>query len=315
MSTFTTILKLYASKEWDTGDHLESLLRSIIHDHSILQLRTKLSALAALKSSLRDREDYKVLPEVYGFLDNCILRLVRKPIQYCGDADELGKELESSVGPSSRKKSPVSLLHFALLEQWPFLVGAGGENVIENATYFLAGYLCGSETIGEDAAMLNALRLRMWKLIAKKPYASLLGEDFPKHIHDQLFKELQGKFTHHGDATGDAVEMVEDHESHRPKSTLDSIHLDSRLPEEDDDHPGLNRWSAEDVEVAIEDGAVGELLLCLCSKHGEIRKQAIINIRILVAKLKVNLSEVRHCNANHKTRPRDTRSVNRWFCS
>jgi len=315
LSTFTTVLKLYVLKDWDADDHVESLLRSIIRDHSILQRKTKISALAALKASLRERADRKVLPELYGFLDNCILRLIRKPIKYCGDADEYAKEFKRSAGSSRRKRSPISLLHFVLLEQWPFLVEAGDERTIQNATYFLAGYLCCSEAIGEDAAILNAIRSRVWKLIAKKSYATLLDEDFPKPIHDQLSKDLQGRFKDAGEATGDAVEIMVNHGSHRPMLTSDSILIHSELPEENEDHPGLNRWNTEDVEVAIEDGAVGELLLCLCSKHGEIRKQALVNIRILVAKLKVTLSQACYCNANHENRPRDTRSVNRWFCS
>ncbi|MCJ1250321.1 hypothetical protein MMC30_007547 [Trapelia coarctata] len=288
LSTFTTILKLYASKDWDAEDHVKSLLRSIIHDHFILQRKTKISALAALKNSLRKREDYKVVPELYAFLDNCMLRLVRKPVKYCGDADELAKEFTKSVGSSNRKKSPISLLHFALLEQWPFLVEAGDEETIEDTACFLAIYLCGSEVIGEDAAILRAIRIRMRKLITNKPYASLLDEDFYKTILKGVSRDLQTKSTETGHSTGTAVEMSTNHETHRPKPTSDSILIDSELLEENEDHPGLNRWSTEDMEVAIEDGAVGELLLCLCSKHSEIRKQALINIRILVAKLKAS---------------------------
>jgi len=315
LSTLTTVLRLYASKDWGADEHVESLLRSIIRDHSILQQKTKIPALAALKACLRDKEDYKVLPELYAFLDNCILRLVRKPIKYCGDADTFSKEVPRFVESSDRQRSPISLLHFTLLEQWHFLVEAGNDRTIENVTFFLAGYLYCSEAIGEDATMLRVLRNRMWKLIAKKPYASLLDENFPKPTHGDLFKDLQNGSKGGGDATPDAVNEMQDHKTHRPLSTSDSIILDSELPEENEDHPGLNRWSAEDVEVAIEDGAVGELLLCLCSKHSEIRKQALINIRILLAELKVRMVQAYDCDAYLAFRPQDTRSVNRWVCS
>ena len=303
------------SKDWDADEHVESLLQSIIRDHSILQRKTKTPALAALKACLRDKEDQKALPELYTFLDNCILRLVRKPIKYRGDADKFSKEISRSAGPSDGKGSPISLLHFTLLEQWPFLVEAGEHKTIENVAFFLSGYLYCSEAIGEDAAILQAVRNRMWKLIAKKPYASLLDEHFRKSTHEELSKDLRNGSKRVGDATAEAVEEMQDHKNHQAPPPPDPFILDSELPEENEDHPGLNRWSTEDIEVAIEDGAVGELLFCLCSKHSEIRKQALVNIRILLAKLKVSMSQPSDCNAYRVIRPRDTRSVNRWVCS
>lgn len=312
---------MYVSKDWDADEHVESLLRSIIRDHSILQRKTKTPALAALKACLRDKEDQKALPELYTFLDNCILRLVRKPIKYCGDADKFSKEISRSAGPSDGKRSPISLLHFTLLEQWAFLVEAGEHGTIEIVAFFLSGYLYCSQAIGEDAAILQAVRNRMWKLIAEKPYASLLDEHSPRSTHEKLSKDLRNGSKKVGDATAEAeaeaeaVEEMQDHKIHQAPPAPDPFILDSELPEENEDHPGLNRWSTEDIEVAIEDGAVGELLFCLCSKHSEIRKQALVNIRILLAKLKVSMSRPSHCNAYRVIRPRDTRSVNKWVCS
>lgn len=267
---------------------MKGLVESIVRDHSILQRKTTIPALAALKASLRRRSGRKASPEHYRFLDNCILRLVWKPIKYCGDAEEFAEECS---GPSSSdmKRSPISLLHFALLEQWPFFVEAEDDGSIENVTVFLAGYLCCSEVIGEDAAILRAVRSRMWKVVAKKSYGSVLEKDLPNGVQDGFYEELQNWSRDVGDATGDAVEKGGSHETGARPSTPDSVFLDSELAEENEDHSGLNQWNTEDVEVAIEDGAVGELLLCLCSKHSEIRNQALINTRILVSKLKVTI--------------------------
>jgi nucleolar pre-ribosomal-associated protein 1 len=43
---------------------------------------------------------------------------------------------------------------------------------------------------------------------------------------------------------------------------------------ESDNHPELFRWAQKDIDLAIEDGDIDALILCLCSQHTDIRRQA-----------------------------------------
>jgi nucleolar pre-ribosomal-associated protein 1 len=77
-------------------------------------------------------------------------------------------------------------------------------------------------------------------------------------------------------------------------------------PEEDEKHIGLTRWKKKDLSEAIDDGDIGELLLCLCSKHAEIRLQAINNTRQLMATLDASVHTVVNEDENGETARKHT---------
>jgi nucleolar pre-ribosomal-associated protein 1 len=60
------------------------------------------------------------------------------------------------------------------------------------------------------------------------------------------------------------------------------------LPVEDESHSGLYRWERNEIEVSLEQGYVGELVLCLCSEHEEIRRQASVGLSRFMFKIKVS---------------------------
>ncbi|RMY01236.1 hypothetical protein D0866_15819 [Hortaea werneckii] len=60
------------------------------------------------------------------------------------------------------------------------------------------------------------------------------------------------------------------------------------LPAESDNHPELFRWAQKDLALAFEDGDVTSLILCLCSKHSDIRRQGHIQLRSLAFKLRTS---------------------------
>ena len=77
-----------------------------------------------------------------------------------------------------------------------------------------------------------------------------------------------------------------------PSKKTEQLHLSdifSKLPVEDERHAALHKWEREDLTEALEQGDIGELLLCLCSGHEEIRRQAHSAITRFMAKLKVCL--------------------------
>jgi nucleolar pre-ribosomal-associated protein 1 len=59
------------------------------------------------------------------------------------------------------------------------------------------------------------------------------------------------------------------------------------LPTEGTSHNALHKWEREEIEAALEQGHIDELILCLCSEHEEVRRQAVANLVRFMAKLKV----------------------------
>lgn len=68
--------------------------------------------------------------------------------------------------------------------------------------------------------------------------------------------------------------------------TVDLDEIFGFLPTEGTTHNALHKWEREEVEQAVEQGRIAELILCLCSQHEEVRRQAFANLVRFMAKLK-----------------------------
>ncbi|MCJ1280704.1 hypothetical protein MMC26_000021 [Xylographa opegraphella] len=287
LSPFTTVLRLHVSQIGTRRDNIWSLLRSLIREYSILQHETSNLSLNALVVSLTELEGWKASSAVYSFLDNCLLRLVRKSIHYHGELDKIAKSL--SIGNFGQNMdSPVSLLFVVIMEQWSFLQEACDKAELTNVTEWLTRYLEYSVYIGENVTMLGAIKSRILgfsniDLHEVEPERTI-GRSFLRVIPKELRRLLE---EHDICVTNDdkTRSSISD-QAPITKSEVVLEHL--KPPEEPEDHSGLGRWTNKPVLDAVEDGDVGELVLCLSSKHEEIRKQALVNIRVLASKLETS---------------------------
>ena len=59
----------------------------------------------------------------------------------------------------------------------------------------------------------------------------------------------------------------------------------SKLPEEPSNHPALHQWQRYNLNDAVDNGSLADLILCLCSSHDEIRRQALMNLRLFASRL------------------------------
>ena len=286
LSPFTTVLRLHITRIGPRGDTVRSLLRSLIREHSILQYETSILALNALIVSLTEVEYWKASDSLYSFLDNCILRLVRKPIHYCGELEKITKALSAdTVGQNM--KSSISLLFVVIMEQWSFLSEACSKAEFANATEWLTRYFEYSAYIGENVTILRTIKSSISghfsidshefdpEGTSNKSFLTVLPEKI-----QQLLKE-DGTCIPNDDKTGSDID------DQAPVAESEVVLLHLKPPDEPEDHSGLRRWTNKSVLDAVEDGAVGDLVLCLSSQYEEIRKQALISIRVLASKLEV----------------------------
>lgn len=285
-SPFVTLLKLLVtSKENELYTGVKSLLNAVLQDQEMLQTRTSPDALDALIASLEPAAGSVPSTDVLDFVDDCCARFIKVPIKYFDDLDAMCAKASierADIGPFS------SLL-MTFVEQWPF---KGGESATGPAAEALAGWLSKAlylfNLIGEDEAVLTLVRDSLIES-AGKTYKEVLKDAFLWKMYKARAKEAL-KLATGADFSGSersSASPVPQTEAETPARTGPVVDLEEP-PQEDERHTGLTRWRKKEMEEAIEDGDIGELLLCLCSRHQEIRIQAISNVRQLMASIGVS---------------------------
>ena len=286
LSPFTTILRLHVNAAKNAQGNIQELLQSVVENHAILQHDTKISAFDALVASLKADGEWQATSSLYAFLDNCILRLVRKTIKYYGDVKELTDSVMFETTDNQRK--PISLLLMVILEQWSFFVEAAPASELANVTSWIARYMEYLQCIGEDIALLQNVGNQLGDKIKDEHTRSMLKAVFEKEANVDAIALLRGRL-HTVESPKSNDSGLEGHlQVSADNITEPDLDLPYGPPEEAEDHPELSRWMKQEISDAIEDGAMGKLLLCLCSKHEEVRKQALVAIRSFMAKLEVS---------------------------
>lgn len=289
-SPFVTLLRLVAtSSEGDLSTGITTLLATILHEDDILQMRTSPNALDALIASITATcGSSSPSRQVLEFLDDCCARFIRKPIKYIDDLDTM--RLQSNPRTESNS-TPLSPLLMTLIEQWPFKGGKSEKgSSADPLAQWLSTLLYLLKLIGEDDRLLGLVRDSLVSS-ADPTYQQVLRDSFQWKMGKQKAKEAL-KLATGADFSGSERSStspvpLSEQIMEPPKDPYHGVDLELP-PDEDERHPGLNRWKKKDIEEAIEEGDVGELILCLCSKHAEIRIQAVSNIRQLMVNLEVS---------------------------
>ncbi|KAF2129418.1 hypothetical protein P153DRAFT_385629 [Dothidotthia symphoricarpi CBS 119687] len=281
-SPFVTLLKLLVtSKENELYAGVKSLLIAILHDQEMLQTKTSPDALDALIASLGASSGPSApSTEVLDFLDDCCARFIKVPIKYFDDLDTLCARNSQSAADLG----PFSPLLLTLVEQWPF---KGGEKVTSSVAESLAQWLSKLlyllKLIGEDESILSLVRDSLADS-ANVAYKEVLKDAFLWKMGKERAKESL-KLATGADFSGSERSSASPVPTEAPELlTRVRPDIDPELPPaEDEKHTGLTRWKKKDLDEAIDDGDIGDLMLCLCSKHAEIRLQAVNSIRQLMA--------------------------------
>lgn len=265
-SAFTSVMKVLveASSQESLGD-IYRLLRSVLVEHSILQ---SASSFTALVSSF-DTSDSANLHHQLAFFDNCACRIAKKQVHY-----------QDLVGSFTKDQSkPTSSIAAAMSEQWPFVIKSGDANAQIAVCAWAAQVLGRLKQAGEDSKTLKGVRDSLMDAADNKKVKSTLKKALKEHEDsspDHGKKELNVD-----------QEAARAAENEQPR--VDLLEMFGPLPVESDTRNELHKWDKEEMEVSIEQGRVAELLVCLCSEHEEVRRQAFSNIGRFMSKLRVSL--------------------------
>ena len=292
LSPFTMLLRLYLDRiQIDTrSEQLRTLLKNVIRDSQILRSDASMTSLDSLVLSLQDFEDWKASSGLYEFLDQCILRVVRKPVQYFETLANLIAAADLDINP---RHCQVDLLLITIMDQWRFVVKSADAPTLTNVSKWLVRYI-DVMSLGnghfenlplhcETTKLLSQIRDQLKADVQDITCCAMFEKTLEERPELGILKELVAVNT-----VSEARHMARPaglplRTDTNPTETI----LLSGPPEEHEDHPGLHQWTRHEVQDAISEGYAKGLILCLCSKHLEIRKQALIGIRAFMMKLEV----------------------------
>ena len=288
------MLQVKSTQSNSRSQQLRIVLESVIEESQILHLDESMLSLDVLILSLRNEEVWNPSFNLFEFLDNCIIRVARKPVNYHDAMSTLAATKSGIHGSSGANRLQLDLLLFGVIEQWQFLVERANTSTITNVAEWLLRYMelssfrirrCTSTEAYEEAMeLLVAIRDQFRMNVKDKTCRSM----FKKSLRDPPELGLSmGSLVDHCRAKEQEMEDDDLHVDKRP-GFLQPESVPSEIPQEQENHFGLTKWAREDIQDAVTDGAIGELFLCLSSRYAEIRQQAVTGVFHFMGKLEVN---------------------------
>ncbi|PGH35673.1 nucleolar pre-ribosomal-associated protein 1 [[Emmonsia] crescens] len=270
-SAFVSVFKVLTEATSDQAplEDIRSLVQDVLIQNSVILSPASFNALL---SSI-DTSDSVTLATQLSFLDNCITRLVKKPVLYLD-------LVQSLVGDGQEN---LSLLVGVISEQWPFVVKSGQSDKQVVVSSWISRLLGLLNVVGEDEKALKAVRDAVIDNMENKKVRSALKKAF-KHAKEAGEQNDNG----HTLVTANGSSKSE---SQIQASRVDLTEMFGALPVESESRPVLNRWEREEIELTLEKGHIGELMLCLCSEYEEIRRQANAAISRFMVKIRESTYE------------------------
>ena len=177
-----------------------------------------------------------------------------------------------------------SLLFVAVAEQWPFFVDRHPAQEVEHCAQWVARYLGAAARAGENKGALLRVRDALVRHSISKHTQSAIRAAFDDQGAGSS-SVYPSSATQDPSATGDDLTRLLDgtfNDASALRLELDEL---LRPPLDATDHPALHRWQKQDIADAIEEGSLGRLMLCLCSSREEVRRQALVNIRLCMSRM------------------------------
>jgi len=270
----TSLLKLHAADHANRS--IRALLLHVLQQRDIVLDNAELCALVA---SFQDLQEDSM--DVWAFVDDCMVRANRQPVKYV-DQLEVAARKSATISERAAKSTTdlPGLLIAAVSEQVGFV--AKKASVVRWCVHFINLLCdlqrCGLERECERVEIARQIRLEL------------------QHLRE--YRDASTSREWSSDGLPEKVAMIE------PEPPLAANENEGReeralrltfpsLPVESDNHPEVFRWAQKDFNLAVEEEDVDALILCLCSKHEDIRKQAYMQLRQVFFKLKTSTHDER----------------------
>ncbi|KAK3353096.1 ribosome 60S biogenesis N-terminal-domain-containing protein [Lasiosphaeria hispida] len=286
LSPFTLLLKVCVDAPRGVSlDEIRQVLNFVAVEQQLVPAPTGHPGLLPLLETLQGLDQKKTgsVAHIWSFLDNCLTRCATTPIKYI----ELMKDLIQDVTEGSDKDvvgAVISPVTVAILEQMPFVVNAADPDVLGVLGRFLPKFLGFSVTVGECKPLLDVIYSKISELYKDAP-AKLSH----RRISDRLAFQYS-PWPPAGDTTAQpANDPVTGRESKTSETDINEEGLRRILEVPDGlttDNSALVKWTNKTVDELIDEGYAISLVTLLASGHTSIRKEALVNILKMAAKIR-----------------------------
>jgi len=281
LSAFTTFLKVYVDTPNGVSvDGIRRVLDFVATESSLVPKKPKHPGLLPLLEAIQSlRESSSSLADqIWPFLDSCITRCAAAPIKYIEMIQDLIEEVESEESKS------VSPLVVVILEQLPFAVTAGNKDVLFALGKLLPRFMGLLVVSGENTALLDAIYIKAAKHF-REAEVKLEHKRIPSGLRFQhniqpLQEKLSTRPARRADAGGEPEESgpaMDDEELQRALNVPDGLAADNSA---------LMKWVSKPVDELLDEGYAMSLIKLLASEHASIRKEALVNILKMAAKIR-----------------------------
>lgn len=228
-----------------------------------------------------DDSEWQPSDALFDFLDNCLIRLAKKTVKYDQDLLRLRAEVKQTAVPD--EDNAVGGLLMVILEQWPFIQRSSAIPDAENISHWLTRFLLVVARNGGDLEFIACVRGKIESLTMLHQCLGWLKKGPDGHFMEGNNFQVVEPPSEEAPTMGTLadrwiLEGTDAKEEWQPPTPPAS---------EGDDHPALGKWKQLGIEEAIVEGAIGELILCLCSQYADIRRQAVMELRSCMKALQV----------------------------
>ncbi|KAL8812687.1 MAG: hypothetical protein Q9200_000831 [Gallowayella weberi] len=267
------------------GRSLEALLRSALSEGLSLDATQGYILLAILLKSIDKSEaEWRPSDALFKFLDGCLTRLTQKTVKYHQDLLGYSENLNHTASQASGNGSGEFLM--VIMEQWPFVQNYTLRPDIENIIDWLPRFLLALAHNGGDMKFIDRVRNEIIALTVNRQDRTLIKKSpkggFSKSIDVQLMPSGSDE------PPQGVTPAVEQQQQQNVQAASKGWQPPSPPAYEGEDHPGIGKWKQLGLEEAVVEGALGELILCFCSRYAHIRKQALMALRIFMKTLQTS---------------------------
>ncbi|KAL1874789.1 hypothetical protein VTK73DRAFT_143 [Phialemonium thermophilum] len=285
---FTTLLQLAVdTRQGLSSGKILEILDFIAESHQlVVSPEPTKSGLGPIIQSIRfvgNSSGPESIAQIWLFLDDCISRCATRPIKYIEMVGELLGDAGLATRNQATQNPKVSPLYMAILEQTPSMVQANKGKALRACAQFVSLLVGLSRLNGEDNALLD---------IILRKFQGSFPKDLSRDIRGTLPKGMdigEAPFPTGKRAAGeDAGESGRPREPRPPIAgethSLESYFTDGPVGLKLD-NSALSRWSTKTVDELVEEGYAVALISLLASEHTSIRKEALVNVMKMAAKI------------------------------
>lgn len=260
---------------------IKNTLTAVAKEHQLVQSEGAkpipvVDALLLTKQSTR-MSSYEAL---WTLLDSSTSRCATAPIKYLEKNEDFNNSDNDQTQGSPTRTSPLTL---AIIEQLPFAINPASEEDLSILAHFASNYLASQRTDDQEDVAFDQVSAMIDSAFSEKPTGLKLLRKLVKK--SSVSRKLQswgadfaaGKEQQNGDARSEQLEQTMSQEE-----LAELLVSTSPLPT---NNSALSKWANKEPDELVEEGYAATVVSLLASEHTSIRKEALIGLSKMAAKI------------------------------